>query len=155
MSSCENRHESKRQHVVEAIVFRRTDPILFLLLRRIPARGGWWQAVTGSVEENEELETAVRREVWEETGITSFLEILDLGYSFEFEFAKYGSRRQQKAIKHSFGVETDLRHIQIGPEHDACNWITYQEALGRLTWEDNKEAFRRLDNHLRDSQQKT
>ena len=155
MISHEDRQENMHQDVVEAIVFQRTDPVLFLLLRRIPARGGWWQAVTGSVEKNEEFETAVRREVWEETGITSFLEIVNLHYSFEFEFAQYGSQRERKAVKHSFGVETDSRQIQIGPEHDTCDWVTYQEALAQLTWEDNKEAFRRLHKYLGDSQQRT
>ena len=58
-----------RHRVVEAIVFRRGDPLKVLLLRRTPQRGGWWQAVTGSVEAGEGLEAAVRREVFEEAGI--------------------------------------------------------------------------------------
>ena len=129
-------------------MFRRTDPVVFLLLRRTPARGGWWQAVTGSVEDGEDLETAVRREVWEETGITTLLDLVDLEYAFPFEFTKYGGDGPLAAVKHSFGVEAAGEQVHTGPEHDAREWVTFQEALDRLTWEDNKEAFRRLERYL-------
>jgi lipoyl(octanoyl) transferase len=134
--------------VVEAIVFWRTDPVMFLLLRRTPARGGWWQAVTGSVESGEDLETAVRREVLEETGIGELLDLVDLGYAFPFEFTKYGGKEPLEAVKHSFGVEVGGETVEIGPEHDAWEWVAHEEALERLTWEDNREAFRRLQGYL-------
>ena len=129
-------------------MFRRTDPVMFLLLRRTPARGGWWQAVTGSVESEEDLETAVRREVREETGIGELSDLVDLDYAFPFEFTKYGGKGALEAVKHSFGVEVGGETVEIGPEHDAWEWVAYEEALERLTWEDNKEAFRRLQGYL-------
>ena len=140
----------QRHEVVEAIVFRPTDPVLLLLLRRTPERGGWWQAVTGSVEEGEELEAAVRREVHEETGIANPNSILDLDFAFPFEFEKYGGDRPLAAIKHSFGVETTHADVRTGGEHDEWAWVTFEEALRRLTWEDNREAFRRLAKRLAD-----
>ncbi len=139
---------AERQRVVEAIVFRRTDPVVFLLMRRTLARGGWWQAVTGSVEDGEDLESAVRREVWEETGITEFLEFVDLDYAFPFEFTKYGGKEPLEAVKNSFGVEVGGEAVETGREHDAWEWVAFGEALERLTWEDNKEAFRRLERYL-------
>lgn len=129
-------------------MFRRTDPVMFLLLRRTPARGGWWQAVTGSVESGEDLQRAARREVLEETGFGGLLDLVDLDYAFPFEFTKYGGKEPLEAVKHSFGVEVGGETVEIGPEHDAWEWVAYEEALEQLTWEDNREAFRRLQSYL-------
>ena len=139
-----------RHRVVEAIVFRRTDPVRVLLLRRTPQRGGWWQAVTGSVEDGEELEAAVRREVREETGIGDPVAILDLEFAFPFEFTRYGGDRELAAVKHSYAVEVAGDAVTIGKEHDDWAWVTPDAALARLTWEDNREALRRLETRLRE-----
>jgi lipoyl(octanoyl) transferase len=53
-----------------------------LLLRRSPARGGFWQPVTGRIEPGEEPMEAARRELREETGAD--VEISPLGYRHAF-----------------------------------------------------------------------
>jgi len=48
---------------VEAIIFRRNgNTIEYLLLKRLPDRNGFWQPVTGGLEEGETLVEALRRE---------------------------------------------------------------------------------------------
>ena len=60
---------------VEIIVFKVIDGNpLFLLLKRIPSRGGFWQPVTGGVNAGEDFTLAAKREVQEETGINEFRE---------------------------------------------------------------------------------
>jgi len=55
---------------VEVIIFRRNGSrIEYLLLKRLPERNGFWQPVTGGVEEGETRKEALCREVMEETGI--------------------------------------------------------------------------------------
>lgn len=59
---------------VEGMIFRRTkDGPEYLLLKRLPERNGFWQPVTGGVEDEETHEEALYREVFEETGVRNLL----------------------------------------------------------------------------------
>ena len=50
----------------------------YLMLRRTPERGGYWQGVTGGVEDGETPCETARREIKEETGLVPVkLERLD------------------------------------------------------------------------------
>ena len=130
--------------VVEAILFLPGDAPRFLMLRRSRERGGWWQGVTGTAEPGESLEDAVRREVAEETGVTGPARMIDLDFAFPFEFSRYGGGRTVSAVKHSFGVQVDGERVKLSDEHDSSVWVGFEDALRLLTWEDNKEALRRL-----------
>ncbi len=58
----------------------------YLLLRRIASRGGFWQGVTGGVEDDEEILETARRELMEETGLVpSRLQRIDYTYAFPVE----------------------------------------------------------------------
>jgi dATP pyrophosphohydrolase len=49
---------------VEGIIFRRNGGVIeYLLLKRLPERNGFWQPVTGGMEEGETREEALRREI--------------------------------------------------------------------------------------------
>jgi 8-oxo-dGTP pyrophosphatase MutT (NUDIX family) len=70
---------------VEAIIYRRNNnKIEYLLLKRQPERNGFWQPITGGMEEGETREEALRREVTEETGVTNIVTLIDGLYYFEF-----------------------------------------------------------------------
>ena len=130
--------------VVEAILFLPGDAPRFLMLRRSRERGGWWQGVTGTAEPGESLKDAARREVAEETGVTSPARMIDLDFAFHFELSRYGGGRTVNAVKHSFGVQVDDEQVKLSDEHDSSVWVGFEDALRLLTWEDNKEALRRL-----------
>jgi lipoyl(octanoyl) transferase len=70
---------------VEIIVFKIVNKeIQFLILKRTPQRGGFWQAITGGVHENEVLLDAVQRELKEETGLVGYLNLYSNVHYFEF-----------------------------------------------------------------------
>lgn len=88
----------------------------YLLLRRIASRGGFWQGVTGGLEEGEDLVKAAERELLEETGLVpSTLEQIDYSYSFpkkRFE-RKEGDYETQDSI--DAGIERSANHLHSKP----------------------------------------
>ena len=69
------RRSSERLHDIE-----------YLMLRRVPKLGAFWQGVTGAPEEGESLLDAAARELREETQlISSNLRPVEFSYSFAVE----------------------------------------------------------------------
>lgn len=122
---------------VEAILFKRNyGRIQYLTLKTIPPRGEFWQPITGGVEEGETKIEALKREVKEETGITSIVKVVEHVHYFEFQdhtFMDY-LRKHGRACRHlkeyAYGVEV--------PPDGKLFW------MGRNTLISNGVAFRRL-----------
>jgi 8-oxo-dGTP pyrophosphatase MutT (NUDIX family) len=126
---------------VEAIIFRRTESVIeYLLLKRLPERNGFWQPVTGGVEEGETREEALRREVAEETGVRNMVAVIEGLYYFEFSDPNLNQ-------EYVYGVEVSpSEEISVDQrEHSEYRWCSFQEALQLLHWKENKEALRRLN----------
>ena len=129
---------------VEAIIFRRMgSKVGYLLLKRRPERNGFWQPVTGGVEEGETREEALRREVMEETGVKSIVAVVESLYYFEFSDPNLNQ-------EYVYGVEVSpSEEIMLdGEEHSEYKWCSFQEALRFLHWRENKEALRKLNKTL-------
>jgi 8-oxo-dGTP diphosphatase len=98
----------------------------FLLLQRNPRKpyGGAWGLPAGKVDEGEHTETAVRREVSEETGVT-------LG---EFPIIYLGPlwvrTDDTEFVYHSFRVVIPHEpQVMLSPaEHQGYRWVTGAEA---------------------------
>jgi 8-oxo-dGTP pyrophosphatase MutT (NUDIX family) len=129
---------------VEAIIFRRNgSAIEYLLLKRQPERNGFWQPVTGGVEEGETWEAALRREIREETGAANLISIVEGVY--HFEFSDPAPNRE-----YVYGVEVSLLESIVldRKEHSEYRWCSFEEALRLLHWKENREALRRLNKTL-------
>jgi len=121
----------------------------FLLLRRIPPRGGYWQGITGAVEPDEALDEAAIRELTEETALTP-TRLLPAGYSYTFPAKKSGSTKSSPTQRVTEYVFLALLGAKVDPtidprEHDAWDWFTYEEALTWLRWPENIEGLRRCE----------
>ncbi len=68
---------------VNVYLYRKTaSNIEFLLMRRLPKGGGFWQDVTGAPKQGESLQHAAEREIKEETGYTTLAHDIKLSYSY-------------------------------------------------------------------------
>jgi len=129
---------------VEAIIFRRNGNVIeYLLLKRLPERNGFWQPVTGGVEEGETRDEALQREIMEETGVRNIVAVIEDLYHFEFSDPNLNQ-------EYVYGVEvSSSEEIVLDPkEHSEYRWCSLQEALQLLHWKENKEALRKLNTTL-------
>ncbi|OGN06702.1 MAG: hypothetical protein A3B86_04660, partial [Candidatus Yanofskybacteria bacterium RIFCSPHIGHO2_02_FULL_38_22b] len=136
----------KTRNQVEAIVFKRlpSGEFYFLMLKRTPQRGGFWQPVTGNVEEGETFEAAALREVKEELGITEIIQLIDTEYSYEF------TDNGLDQFERIFGVQVSPdQEVRLSSEHTEYHWAIAEEALNvYLKYDGNKEGLRRLHEKL-------
>lgn len=129
---------------IEAILFRRRNSkIEYLIVKRILERDGFWQPITGGVEQGETKIEALKREIKEETGIENFVRIIEDVYYFELSTSLH-----EKEYVYGVGVLTTEKIVLDKREHSEFRWCSFQEAFGLLKWEGNKEALRRLSEIL-------
>jgi len=129
---------------VEAIIFRKKgNKTEYLLLKRVPERNGFWQPVTGGLEEGETRTEALFREIREETGIKNLIGVIEGLYYFEFSDPNLNQ-------EYVYGVEVSPTEEVVldGEEHSEYRWCSFQEALEMLSWEENKEALKKLNTIL-------
>ncbi|UCF61769.1 MAG: NUDIX pyrophosphatase [Anaerolineaceae bacterium] len=130
------------------------DQLEYLMLRRIKARGGIWQGVTGRVEEDEGVSEAARRELVEETSFDPLI-VIDLNYSYSFLIKDEWRSRYpydvDKITVFAFAalVEADQDPLLDPHEHDQWLWCNFEGAMQLVTWPDNQTALKLCDNELR------
>ena len=139
---------------VMGIVFRRAgDDVEFLLLRRTRDKGGFWQPVSGGLEEGETLREALLRELVEECGLKEPITIIEDVHRFLFTEQDSLWPGTVNMTEFVFGVEApegfepDLSSNHC-VEHEEWRWCSFDEATGLLYWDNNKDAFRKLMERL-------
>jgi dATP pyrophosphohydrolase len=121
---------------------------LYLLLRRVSTYGGFWQPVTGSLEDGESHREAAVREVREETGVRAAMpDLIDLGLINRFVIAPEWRGKYAPGVTHNeevcFALKVNDRAVLLDPvEHDAYVWVDYETALEMLYWDSSKKALR-------------
>ena len=126
----------------------------YLLLKRVAGLGGFWQSVTGSLEEGGTHAEAAVREVREETGISVDQdELIDLSLRNTFEIAPQWRTRYAPGVTHNeevcFALKVDKCEVRLDPlEHDEYAWADYEAAIEMLYWDSNKRAFEALNKRI-------
>lgn len=144
-----------REKSAGAIIFRMENGVLYYLLLHYPAmnrKGGHWEFAKGHIEEGEDYEKTVKREVAEETG----LEDIKIIPGFK-EHIKYFFREKRKGDKKPawifklvtfFAAETKTKDIKLSPEHINFLWLPFEDAYKKITYKNSKELLKKVNDFV-------
>ena len=142
----------KQPRSVQVVIFSElAGKRLYLLLRRVPTHGGFWQSVTGSLEDGETHLQAAVREVREETGFTAGEnELIDLGVTNVFEIAEQWRPKYAPGVTRNeevcFALQVQHGAVEIDRlEHEEYVWVDYDAAVEMLYWESNRMTLAAVD----------
>ncbi|HEU4391836.1 MAG TPA: dihydroneopterin triphosphate diphosphatase [Blastocatellia bacterium] len=145
----------KQPRSVQVVVFIETAAGRdYLLLRRVASHGGFWQSVTGSLEEGETHFDAAAREVFEETGIVCCRDdLFELGLVNTFEIAPQWLNKYAPGVTHNeevcFALGVTAREVRIDPlEHDDYTWAGFAAASDMVYWESTRRALTEVERLL-------
>jgi len=134
-----------------AIIFRMVNNEPHYLLLHYPS--GHWEFAKGHIEEGEDFEKTIRREVEEETGIKD-LEIIPGFKEYSKYFFKKSYDLEGEAKKKApwvfklvvfYLTKTNTESVIISKEHKGFLWLPYQQALKRLTYKNAKELLKKAN----------
>jgi len=113
----------------------------FLLLRnnsKDPAHGGdYWFTVTGSIENGESLNDAIKREVKEETNL-EVSEILDLRWGSVYSWG------EQDHSENNFLAFVKREKVILNEENTDFEWLNLDDFIKKINWDLNKEELRKV-----------
>ena len=135
---------------VSSLVLIYRDDFKVLLMERADKKG-FWQSVTGSLEENETPRDAAIREVFEETGIDStqyHLEDWELSHVYEI-YAHWRYRYAPNIThnrEHIFALKVPASiPVQLSvDEHVQYLWLDWRDAMDKVFSWTNVEAIKKL-----------
>lgn len=140
-------------NVFEVCVFRRKEKSPeYLLLRRSQEDTlypGIWQVVTGTLEPDEHVQVAARREIKEETGLSPRrMWVVPRVNMF------YSAARNTVCLSPFFAAEVEaLDGIELSPEHTECRWCTIEEVAAIIPFPGQAECVRLIDQFIRSGEQ--
>jgi dihydroneopterin triphosphate diphosphatase len=124
---------------------RNASGVEYLMLRRTPKYGAFWQGVTGAPDVGETLLEGAVRELKEETQIVpKSLDQVDFGYSFPVEDDwKWAYDPDVTRIDEFVFLAEIADNVEpvLSFEHDSFEWATVDRAIKLLKWPNNKNAL--------------
>ena len=112
-----------------------------------------WETQGGHVESGETPMEAAKRELYEESGVSpnSLIKLTSMCYvradCFSDKARANWAHDTYVIPEYSFAFECN-EDISISREHTEILWLTYAEAMTRLTWDSNKTALYEIHQRL-------
>ena len=122
------------------------------LFERPPSAGGYWQPIAGGGEDVETPLDAARREAAEEGGIDPSERFFALSSMSMLPVVEVAGFRWGPDVlmipNYAFAVSVERSRLRVSIEHVRYAWFSYQDAVGRVRWDDNRHALWELNHRL-------
>jgi bis(5'-nucleosidyl)-tetraphosphatase len=125
------------------IYINNQDKTRYLLLNYT---AGHWDFVKGNVEPNESEKQTVTREMMEETGIIDAQFIDGFRESINYFYRRQGLTINKEVV--FFIIESKTEEIKLSFEHIGFTWLTYQQAMAKLTFKNAKDVVQKVHGYL-------
>ncbi|KKS26203.1 MAG: hypothetical protein UV36_C0004G0020 [Parcubacteria group bacterium GW2011_GWC2_42_6] len=108
-----------------------------LVAKRCSRDGGFWQTITGTVENNENIIDTLKREIKEEAGISKIKIDKTPVHYFIWQKGK------DDVVEIVYLVSTKEANVKLSQEHDAYLWLEPKAAIKKVGKANNKMAIRK------------
>ncbi len=127
----------------------KNNQYLYAIFKRVGIKERW-QGLAGGVEDKETYLKACIREIKEEANISNNAEIIKLKSISTIPVVNITKKLIFKeetllVTEKCFGVDVTNEEIILSKEHTTYEWLTYEKAISKLTWESNKNALWELN----------
>ncbi len=112
-----------------------------------------WQFLSGGGEDDETPLQAAKREAIEEGDIPHDYELIELDSVASIPAVCFGAHKEwgnsvYVVPEYTFGVDMKNRDLTLSSEHTELQWLKYEEASEKLTWDSNKTALWELNERI-------
>ncbi len=129
---------------VQGVMYSKDNKLEYLIIKRCEADGGFWQGVTGTLEEGESLKDCLIREIKEELGITDIINISELKQTLQ-----WAKKSGFMITEYVYAVELKRdSKIILSEEHDDYKWCSFTEAYDMLGKDNNKNTLKIINEEL-------
>jgi len=127
-----------------AVVYIRSPNVKYLLLQY---EAGHWDFVKGNVEKGENEQQTAVRELGEETCITDAQFIDGFKETISYFYKRQGAVVLKEVV--FFLMETKTADIKLSFEHVGFTWLTYEEAMRKLTFKNARDVLQKAQDFLK------
>lgn len=133
------------QTIVQVNIYRmHYDTPEFLLLKRIDDDDRSWQPVSHHVVTGDDIADAVKQALKLQAGLDGFKKLSSEMYTYEW----YAHGQQGRDVVFAAEVAMETPIAIDSSRFSQSVWLPYSQAIEKLKWQGNKEALRRLRDHI-------